>query len=1217
MASTGWLSPTQVTQFASAAGQTNWANIDNIKAQDNVIATSTPDNGSAGSTRLVGYNLQPNLPVGSKVIGLQVRVVVYSGSTVYAAEQPSVLLALTADTGSTTSSSFYTFSIGSAENSTTDYGSATSVSGWGTLSGRSLDAQHLSSSSFGFILRQAGATLSGSPSPARIDAVQVNVFYDLPDASYVNTGTGAQNYSMTYGGIATAGPTVATVATNEAGLFTQWVNPGNATTSNDARATLTFPGSNGTTVTDYGYLNTTARGFNIPTGATILGIQVGVEHVRSGGSTGEVRLNTVQLMKAGVRVGQNKGNTSNVSTLESTTMFGGNSDLWQTTWTAEDLNDTNFGVSVRPIASSAATNRVYQVDSVPVTVTYVVPAQNNNPSLVLQPNTATGTQTYAVKQSTSSSYQNANMGSQDYALGQRTPLTVSNTGTGAQNYTLITAAGFGYNQGATGTQTYTAQSQIPAGYSNTGSGSQSYQSMSIVNLEQPQNRSAATIAKGTIAFSPTGKFGQSMSSGQYEASVNPYPPVGRPHSLEAWVKTTDTKLSAAAGQAAGTWIGQDVNGFARGTWNATNAASDINLIATVKINDGQWHHVLMTINPNAGVDQGARLYVDGILVKSDTRIGSGGNRSNLFGVKTLGSFTSGTNQYSITWNGEVDEIAVWDHVKQTNNFAVPTAPYPDNSPGLLAIYHLEGSGFDSRRQPNTSTGVQNYSATYGVKAAYANTGVGSQSYNLNTMTGFGYNQGAQGVQNYALTATTEFANYTNLGTGTQNYVLRQAVSLAYANTNTGSQSYTLTQAASTLPIEYVNSRANRPVPAPELTGSPAIRNSWDFSDLSSLELDGSSRISSAKSVEGGSLALTPTAPVNAPTRVLRPNRRYAAEFAKGAGTAATAQYLIGKETQAVGGTTVVLFESLTKNSPMQSFDRSRGSAGNFQNREGLYHNSDANIFSARRGNSAGSSGDASSSQAQNTLNELHVAVLVFDPDATTHRLYVDGNPPAENSVGRPVGIDTVSMGCRVGGNNPSAFYNGYIYRVIDYPVALNQQQIDEVNAWARANYFNTSDDQSYTITYGLDQPLVGFENSGVGSQNYALSLMQPEDLPGNDGLPGRGQGPGRGQQYSNAPVKKKIVKVVQEVIEEIAEPQLSEEDKLLEELVKLREAEALAAREQARIDAELEAMRIAAEELERIRLEALEEEAALRIILDMAMQVQESKRLRIRIAQIR
>jgi len=89
------------------------------------------------------------------------------------------------------------------------------------------------------------------------------------------------------------------------------------------------------------------------------------------GSTGALQDSTVQLLKAGSTTGSNKASSTtwaNTGTT-STVTYGSSTDLWGTTWTATDINNTSFGL--RFIAKNvAAASSTASVDSITITVYY-------------------------------------------------------------------------------------------------------------------------------------------------------------------------------------------------------------------------------------------------------------------------------------------------------------------------------------------------------------------------------------------------------------------------------------------------------------------------------------------------------------------------------------------------------------------------------------------------------------------------------------------------------------------------------------------------------------------------------------------------------------------------------------------------------------------------------------------------------------------------------
>lgn len=119
------------------------------------------------------------------------------------------------------------------------------------------------------------------------------------------------------------------------------------------------------------YLNVSNFGFNIPLNATIKGILLEIEkHEISTVIVDE----EIKLRKAGVRVGDNKADTVTEwpSMPDQYISHGGSSDLWGTTWTAAQINDSGFGVSVA-VENDGGDPGAGHIDHIKITVYYNPP----------------------------------------------------------------------------------------------------------------------------------------------------------------------------------------------------------------------------------------------------------------------------------------------------------------------------------------------------------------------------------------------------------------------------------------------------------------------------------------------------------------------------------------------------------------------------------------------------------------------------------------------------------------------------------------------------------------------------------------------------------------------------------------------------------------------------------------------------------------------------
>jgi hypothetical protein len=113
-------------------------------------------------------------------------------------------------------------------------------------------------------------------------------------------------------------------------------------------------------------LNTTQYGFNLPTTASVTGIQVDLTGYGVGGSSA-----SLQLMKNGVPVGTPKIITLPV--ISGVTTFGSLSDTWGAPWLYSDINNPNFGVQITGVGTFTA-----EVLLDYITVTIGISAQSTN-----------------------------------------------------------------------------------------------------------------------------------------------------------------------------------------------------------------------------------------------------------------------------------------------------------------------------------------------------------------------------------------------------------------------------------------------------------------------------------------------------------------------------------------------------------------------------------------------------------------------------------------------------------------------------------------------------------------------------------------------------------------------------------------------------------------------------------------------------------------------
>jgi hypothetical protein len=140
-----------------------------------------------------------------------------------------------------------------------------------------------------------------------------------------------------------------------------WTNPNNMKASDNTYATATI--NNNYTYT--GVL--TKFGFAIPTDATIKGITVKIE--AKAATAARVQIPYVKLIKAGSAAGDNKGNTTKLTTGDVVYTFGDTTTMWGNTFTPAQINASNFGVEFACQETSSNATAT-SIDGVTITVYY-------------------------------------------------------------------------------------------------------------------------------------------------------------------------------------------------------------------------------------------------------------------------------------------------------------------------------------------------------------------------------------------------------------------------------------------------------------------------------------------------------------------------------------------------------------------------------------------------------------------------------------------------------------------------------------------------------------------------------------------------------------------------------------------------------------------------------------------------------------------------------
>ena len=167
------------------------------------------------------------------------------------------------------------------------------------------------------------------------------------------------------------GATAPTNAVNDQSLALGLVpitNLGNGNVSDDSYAEAAAVTLGDTTQ----YLLSNDFEFNIPTNATICGIEVSVERSASG-LLHQVKDFSVQLSKGGTIGGDDKASATVWPDSDGTVTYGGSSDLWGRTWTPADINDSAFGIAHAVDLSGVSVLPTAKFDNVSINIFYSTP----------------------------------------------------------------------------------------------------------------------------------------------------------------------------------------------------------------------------------------------------------------------------------------------------------------------------------------------------------------------------------------------------------------------------------------------------------------------------------------------------------------------------------------------------------------------------------------------------------------------------------------------------------------------------------------------------------------------------------------------------------------------------------------------------------------------------------------------------------------------------
>jgi hypothetical protein len=197
-------------------------------------------------------------------------------------------------------------------------------------------------------------------------------------------------------------------------------NPSNVLSNDNTLSTAASLASLFNKQTDY--LQVKNFGFNIPTAASICGIEAQV--VRSATDIdilligAWVKDHNVRIIKNNALAGSNMATTTEWPSSGATATYGGVNDLWGTTWSPAEVNSNNFGFSIAAeIKTGIGLLPVVNIDYIGLTVYYldpsvlpaqavqfnVTPGSNNSAMVSWKQNSADETASFIVERSVNGS----------------------------------------------------------------------------------------------------------------------------------------------------------------------------------------------------------------------------------------------------------------------------------------------------------------------------------------------------------------------------------------------------------------------------------------------------------------------------------------------------------------------------------------------------------------------------------------------------------------------------------------------------------------------------------------------------------------------------------------------------------------------------------------------------------------------------------------------
>jgi len=143
-----------------------------------------------------------------------------------------------------------------------------------------------------------------------------------------------------------------------------WSNPNNAQASDNNRAIVNCDKE------DFSdWLRCTTFGITIPNGATITGIELTIERQEEA-TFHFINDSYIVLRKTAGQVGDNKASAAEWPWSDGTATYGGDGQMWGTTWSEAEIESNDFGVDISIINTDNIDSFEARIDHVQIKVYY-------------------------------------------------------------------------------------------------------------------------------------------------------------------------------------------------------------------------------------------------------------------------------------------------------------------------------------------------------------------------------------------------------------------------------------------------------------------------------------------------------------------------------------------------------------------------------------------------------------------------------------------------------------------------------------------------------------------------------------------------------------------------------------------------------------------------------------------------------------------------------